>query len=74
MATTLEPSPDAGDDALRDALAQHLSQTTMSRLRQVMTHSGLSIREILTQAIDAAWSIEFDEQLTRYLTLLDDEP
>ena len=62
-----------GDDALRSALATHLSQTTISRLGQVIAHTGLTLREILTQAIDAAWSIEFDEELTRHLTLLDEE-
>jgi hypothetical protein len=73
MATPHETTPDACDEELRRALATHLSQTTISRLGQVVAHTGLSIREILAQAIDAAWSVEFDEQLTRYLTLLDDE-
>ena len=72
MAVGREALPD-NDEALRSALATHLSQTTISKLGQVIAHTGLTVREILTQAIDAAWSIEFDEELTRHLTLLDDE-
>lgn len=61
-------------EALRSALAAHLDARTIERLDAVVRNSGLSIRELLAQAIDAAWSVEFDEELTRHLTLLDDEP
>ena len=74
MHPQLEGGSSGSDENLRQALALHLSQATIARLRQVAAHTGLTIREILTQAIDAAWSIEFDEELTRYLTMVDDEP
>ena len=45
----------------------------MAKLDQVLKRTGFGVREILEQAIDAAWSIEFDEELTRHLTLLDEE-
>lgn len=68
-----ESVPTTKEGALRQALASELSQATMAKLDQVLERTGLDIREILAQAIDAAWNIEFDEELTRHLTLLDEE-
>ena len=68
-----ESVPAGKEDALRQALASELSQASMAKLDQVLNRTGVGIREILEQAIDAAWSIEFDEELTRHLTLIDEE-
>ena len=68
-----ESVPASTEDALRQALASELSQASLAKLDQVLKRTGFGIREILEQAIDAAWSIEFDEELTRHLTLLDEE-
>ena len=49
--------------SLQEALAQHLSPTAMARLQEVAQRSGLSIREILSQAIDFAWHVEMSGEL-----------
>ncbi len=41
-----------------------VSHEIIARLYQVRDRSGLSIREILSQAIDFAWHVEFSEELS----------
>ena len=53
----------ATDDRLTDALARELSPTIMTRLQEVAQRSGLSIREILSQAVDFAWHVEISGEL-----------
>ena len=51
-------------DALSDALAAEIDPAIMARLHEVSQRSGLSIREILSQAIDFAWHVEMSGELS----------
>ena len=50
-------------DPLTAALAAQLSPTIMARLQEVSHRSGLSYREILSQAVDFAWHVEMSGEL-----------
>ena len=67
MSGTLFAMPDGhetsrdGEATLRAALSAHFTPEIMERLKAVCDRSHLSVSELLSQAIDAAYSIEFDE-------------
>lgn len=62
-------SPQDGEEALRAALSAYLTPEIMERLKAVCDRSHLTVSELLSQAIDAAYSIEFDGELSRCLTV-----
>ena len=55
--------PQAAGDPLREALVSQLRPEIMARLQEVAQRSGLSIREILSEAIDFAWHVEMSGEL-----------
>ena len=66
------PNPDRVPgvaNSLKAALASELSPTIMARLQQVCESSGLSIRDVLSQAVDFAWHVEMSGDLKPRLCL-----
>jgi len=55
----------ANDEALRSLLQSRLSPTILTRLDEVRSHSRLSVREILEQAIDFVWHVQMSGELDR---------